>query len=499
MLTVRDVQAPVLQALVDAAEAAGARAFLADTVLSPRPTLWICGTPAQRRTILADLNARDVRLFGLKGHHRRHLDPRGASAASAVAYRKHVHDGVVIHGAGSGVEVEFCAHDPTTGLWRAARAGVESVAHDGYLRGLEETAFLGRRLPELGNARALRAEAAVPRRIDVVYTWVDGSDPAWRARKAEAEGGTTTALSGDATLSTRFESQDELILSLRSTVRYLVGLGSIFVVTDRQVPALPDDLRARVRIVDHAEIFPDPADLPTFNSHAIEAHLHRVPGLGEHYLYLNDDFLFGCAMGPSDFFDEMGRTKQFRSTAASLPHEAASAEGIASSLAGLNNRRLLRDRFGRFAFRKFKHAAYGIARSVMERMERDLPEAWAATQGNRFRSPGDHSIAGALYLHYAEIVGAAVPGDLRYGYYDTAHAPLREATAALLRDDWERPQMFCVNDSEPTHGSDMVKRELLALVRRVLPAEDGSVEPLPRPQSHVRRRYVVAGRKKLDL
>jgi len=41
------------------------------------------------------------------------------------------------------------------------------------------------------------------------------------------------------------------------------------------------------------EIFPRKDDLPTFNSAAIECHLHRIPGLSENFLYFNDDFLLG--------------------------------------------------------------------------------------------------------------------------------------------------------------------------------------------------------------
>ena len=47
-------------------------------------------------------------------------------------------------------------------------------------------------------------------------------------------------------------------------------------------------------MVPHSEIFrPDlkrKGALPTFNSCAIESQLHRIPGLAECYLYLNDDF-----------------------------------------------------------------------------------------------------------------------------------------------------------------------------------------------------------------
>lgn len=57
-----------------------------------------------------------------------------------------------------------------------------------------------------------------------------------------------------------------------------------------------DDLRyalagdKRLFVVPHSAIFPDPSiELPTFNSNAILAVLHRIPGLADWYLYSDDD------------------------------------------------------------------------------------------------------------------------------------------------------------------------------------------------------------------
>ena len=46
-------------------------------------------------------------------------------------------------------------------------------------------------------------------------------------------------------------------------------------------------------MVDHQEIFDDPSKLPVFNSNAIISQPHRIPGLSEHFLYINDDVFFG--------------------------------------------------------------------------------------------------------------------------------------------------------------------------------------------------------------
>lgn len=50
------------------------------------------------------------------------------------------------------------------------------------------------------------------------------------------------------------------------------------------------------------EIFLNASHLPTFSSPAIESHIHRIPGLSDKFLYLNDDVMFGAQVWPDDFY-----------------------------------------------------------------------------------------------------------------------------------------------------------------------------------------------------
>ena len=47
--------------------------------------------------------------------------------------------------------------------------------------------------------------------------------------------------------------------------------------------------------------------MPTFNSHAIESALHKIPGLAENFIYFNDDFLVTKPTHKSFFFDSINR------------------------------------------------------------------------------------------------------------------------------------------------------------------------------------------------
>ena len=122
--------------------------------------------------------------------------------------------------------------------------------------------------------------------IDAVITWVDGGDPAHVARLQAylAETGGARPAAADPT---RFNDDGELEYCLASIRRFAPWIGRIFIVTDRQVPALlarlaGSDFGANIRVVDHAEIFAGhERHLPTFNSRAIITALWRIEGLAE--------------------------------------------------------------------------------------------------------------------------------------------------------------------------------------------------------------------------
>ena len=108
--------------------------------------------------------------------------------------------------------------------------------------------------------------------VDIVYTWVDGADPGWRARMhGVMESADLRTTEPSALAESRFTSRDELKFSLRSLEYYASWANHIYIVTDDQVPDWLNTDHPKVSVVDHREIFADPTVLPVFNSHAIES------------------------------------------------------------------------------------------------------------------------------------------------------------------------------------------------------------------------------------
>ncbi|TNJ26247.1 SacB [Giardia muris] len=124
--------------------------------------------------------------------------------------------------------------------------------------------------------------------IDVVFTWVNG----------------TGALEGDllhARTVHRYRNMDELRYALRSVKKNMPYVRKVFIVTsgERVSWLLPSDF---VEYVRHEDIMPI-RTLPTYNSLAIESYLHKIPGLSEFFVYLNDDCLITSPLHPRLLFD----------------------------------------------------------------------------------------------------------------------------------------------------------------------------------------------------
>ncbi|MGR3938695.1 stealth family protein [Streptomyces sp. BRA346] len=281
--------------------------------------------------------------------------------------------------------------------------------------------------------------------IDVVYTWVDGSDPQWQRRRAAVTGTEETAgYHEQAANAARYANRDELRYSLRSLHLYAPWVRHIYLVTDRQVPDWLALDHPGITVVDHQEIFDDPTVLPTFNSHAIETRLHHIKGLAEHFLYFNDDVFLGSPVTPQDFFLANGVTKFFPSRAL-IPLAPADQLDVPVSAAGKNNRRLLEGRFGATVTQKMKHTPHAVRTSVLAEIEREFPEPIRATMANRVRSTSDISLPSSLHHYYAFLTGRAIPAQLRYDYFDLARPTTPGRLARLLRS--RHCQAFCLNDT----------------------------------------------------
>lgn len=141
-------------------------------------------------------------------------------------------------------------------------------------------------------------------KIDLVYMWVDGSDPKWAAKKNK----TLQALGrpvNKSALGGRFDDNDEMLFSLRSVEKFMPWINHIYIVTDNQTPKWLNIKNPKISIIDHTKIIPKKY-LPVFNACEIEVFLSKIPGLSEYFIFANDDMILSAPVTPDFFFDDEG-------------------------------------------------------------------------------------------------------------------------------------------------------------------------------------------------
>lgn len=142
--------------------------------------------------------------------------------------------------------------------------------------------------------------------VDVVVTWVDGSDPKHVSKKNKWLKKVKNKIHENGIEENRWRNQDEIVFCLKSIENYADWVNKIWIVTDRQVPnihGMKSETLNKIRVVDHRSIFMGYEDfLPTFNSVSIETFLWRIEGLAEKFIYFNDDVFLTRQVDPKDFF-----------------------------------------------------------------------------------------------------------------------------------------------------------------------------------------------------
>ena len=282
--------------------------------------------------------------------------------------------------------------------------------------------------------------------VDAVYTWVDGSDREHAAKRASCES-RQSDIHDNGLEEARFRDNDELRYSLRALDAYAPWLRSIILVTDNQFPVWLNRDHPKIRVVDHREFIPERC-LPTFNSHVIEAYLHAVPGLAEHYIYLNDDVFLARPSRKTEFFTPNGLPLTFTDwrvrrrdgyREVKTPH----AHSYHNTLHFLRARNALRDPDFIAA-----HGPYPQTRANATEAFAFFKEAIEAFDENRFRTTNEM----AMYCHVLPSLMYArkrlVPCDERYFYIMSKRKDRVAHYTAILRSQsgCVPPLFFCVND-----------------------------------------------------
>lgn len=221
--------------------------------------------------------------------------------------------------------------------------------------------------------------------MDIVITWVDGKSPEHRqarAHRARAAGEMGDDFDGGQ--EHLYRDLGQLRYLLRSVELYAPWRGRVFLVTDGQLPSWLNTEAADLVCVTHREIFSSAHDLPTFNSRAIEANLHRIEGISDRFVYCNDDFFLMSETSVQDFVTADGKVVLHMN-----PYRRAGrcrASCLPSYIEPLcRTEELLEGQVGAGEWLMMEHVPYLIDRGVMEEVQAIFAEALAKESARPFR------------------------------------------------------------------------------------------------------------------
>lgn len=322
--------------------------------------------------------------------------------------------------------------------------------------------------------------------IDFVVTWVDGSDPAWRADRAKYEGG-----SGVDNREERYRDWGLLRYWFRSVEQFAPWVRTVHFVTYGHLPSWLNLDHPKLHVVRHEDYIPKQF-LPTFNANVIEMYLHQIPGLSEQFVNFNDDVYLTRPAKPEDFFQD-GKPRDMLA----LQPVVANPQNPVMSHLYLNNSLVLCRHFDKRenmrkqpgAYFKLGYPLMYFAYNMLETMfpkftgfysvhgpmpflrgtfaeiwekEGDLLEELSK---NRFRSETD--ISSYLFREWQKLAGNFVPTNVQKGFRYFEIPADGEKLEMVLRG--QKALSICVNDGEVEGDFLRAKAEIEGIFQRAFP------------------------------
>lgn len=323
----------------------------------------------------------------------------------------------------------------------------------------------------------------VNEKIDFVLLWVDSNDVNWQKEKEKY-----SQSFGDSRIN-RYRDCDNMQYLFRGIEKYTPWVNKIFFITWGHIPSWLDTTNEKIVIVKHEEFIP--ADyLPTFNSNVIELNLHRIKGLSEKFVLLNDDIFFLKETTSEDFFAKGMPTDVYAeytqlSSSYNDVHYMMKANILAIINKHFNKKECIRKNFHKFInikyknlnFKtlhsiKFKHKFVGFwnfhapqpylkqtFKTIWEKEEANLDNACR----NKFRNSSD---LGHYLCRYWQMVSGNFTPRKDESKYLVFQNDNTETINALKSGKYK---YVCINDAYVDIDFDKAKKEINQTLNELLP------------------------------
>ena len=300
--------------------------------------------------------------------------------------------------------------------------------------------------------------------IDAVYAWHDGNDPARVEKYHRACRDAAESPSKESISPARFVDNNELLFSLRSLEKFAPWINRVYIIVDQQRPKWINP--EAVHFVELADILPATAAYPVFNSNLIELCMHRIEELSECFISLNDDFMIGNTIHPSDFFSSDSRPRIWYSKSGKT--ERLVKENMPDRKAAeIFSRTILYERYGAYYPHRIKHYPRAYTRKSMYSMWDDFPEDVERSLQATFRN-NTNLTTYIFYPIYALATGQGVARQINGmpQFWDFLKGRVCHIGASLGDSNYRKkmqmikilkPLTFCLNDSDSATDNDRKK------------------------------------------
>ncbi len=275
--------------------------------------------------------------------------------------------------------------------------------------------------------------------IDLVYTWVDGNDRDYLKLVNEY-----SAKPIDLNPERTRDIYETIKYSLRSVEKYAPWINHIYIFTCRpQKPGWLNIDHPKISVIHHDEVF-DPDDIPTFNYNVIESYIHKIPGLSDDFIYLNDDFLLGDEVAPADFYSNDGKV---------LIHGTLLGENLGWRIYNKKN-----DIIG---LGIIEHSPLLVRKTWWGKMQEARPELIREIKSHKFRE-GTDVMMYKLYRWYTLKYEAAyckaikLPELLKIHSFHKITNNFSSQKRGIQFLQEKRPKFYCLNDDQRDHPNEKV-------------------------------------------
>ena len=297
--------------------------------------------------------------------------------------------------------------------------------------------------------------------IDMVITGVDGSDIEWLEEKKKYNPDTDV----DDSIA-RYREFGTLKYLMRSIEKNAPWVNNVFLVTNGQIPEWLNLNHPKLKLVKHSDFIPLEY-LPTFSSHPIEWNLHKIEGLSENFIYLNDDMIFMNKVEKRDFFNNglpcdtfglgMIRPVEFFShipfnNILVINHHFNFKETLKKHRSKFFNiiygiraiKTCILATQGNFYGMYDPHVSISFQKNYFELVWNKENKLISETCKNKFRSKDDVSIW--LVRYWQLLTGNFVPRSNKFGKYYSIHDFIKNNCSSRHKRK-ETAKIICLNDS----------------------------------------------------